>query len=290
MTRSAPKPPTISRTVLMRSSGVLSSIDIDGRLRAEFSRERQPRRLRRADTDHPARTHFLCGRDRQNADRTGALNHDRIAPGKSARAGGAVEGANAGGQRLRQRAEPQRHVVGQLVDLGARQFLEIDIDIFGPAAPQMRRLVKAEIAAVIDRRQALVGALGIMDAVIALAARHQRRDHDLGSHRERLAHEVFLEFRADLDQHAADLVTERKRPRQRLRPVPFEDMQIGAADAAGANLDQRALLRDFRPRHGADDRLRTRSVIGAYANLFHEISCPCSCFCSLRSVQARRKP
>ena len=91
----------------------------------------------------------------------------RVAPGESARARGAVEGADAGGQRLRQRAEPQRHVVGQFVDLGARQHLEIDIDIFGPAAPQMRRLVEAEIAAVIDRRQALVGALRIMDAVIA---------------------------------------------------------------------------------------------------------------------------
>ena len=133
----------------------------------------------------------------------------------------------------------------------------------------MRRLVETKIAAVIDRRQALVGAQGIMDAVIAFAARHQRRDHHLRSDRQRLAHEVFSEFRADLDQHATDLVTERERPWQRLRPMAFEDMQIGAADAAGADLYQRRLLRNFRPRHSANDRLRAGTVIGAYANLFH---------------------
>ena len=51
--------------------------------------------------------------------------------------------------------------------------------------------------------------------------------------------------------------------------MTFEDMQIGAADAAGADLDQRALLADFRPRHAADDGLGARTVIGAYANLLH---------------------
>src|SRR5205814_10644507 len=89
--------------------------------------------------------------------------------------------------------------------------------------PQMRRLVEAEIAAVIDRRQAFISALRVVNAIIAMAAWHQRRDHHLGSHLERLAHEVFIEFRSDLDQHAADLVTKRERPWQRLRPVAFED-------------------------------------------------------------------
>jgi hypothetical protein len=107
-----------------------------------------------------------------------------------------------------------------------------------------------------------------------MAARHQRRNHHLRSHAERLAHEVFFEFRADLDQHAADLVAERERPGQLFRPVAFEDMQIGAADAAGADFYQRRLLRDLGPRHGANDRLRTRPVIGANANLFHEKSSP----------------
>ena len=100
---------------------------------------------------------------------------------------------------------------------------------------------RAEIAAVIDRRQAFVGALRIMDAVIATAARHQRRDHHLRSHGERFAHEILVEVGADLDQHAADLMAERERPWQWLRPMAFEDMQVGAADPAGADLDQRGL-------------------------------------------------
>src|ERR1700744_6119857 len=133
----------------------------------------------------------------------------------------------------------------------------------------MRRLVEAEIAAVIDRRQALIGALRIMDAVIALAARHQRRDHHLRSHRKRLAPEVLVEFRAAFDDDAAEFVAERERPWQQLRPMAFEDMQIGAAHTAGADLDQRSLGRNFRPWHRANDRLRAGTVIGAYAYLFH---------------------
>ena len=54
--------------------------------------------------------------------------------------------------------------------LGARQHVEVDIDIFGKAAPQMRRLVEAEIAPVINRRETFVRALRIMNAVIAVAA------------------------------------------------------------------------------------------------------------------------
>ena len=253
----------------MRASGVCDLLDIHRSLRAEFARQLKPRLFRRADADHPARAHLLRRGDRQNSDRAGALDHHGIAPGKSAGAGGAVEGADAGGQRLRQRAQSQRHVVGQFVDLGARQHVEIDIDIFRPAAPQMRRLVEAEIAAVIHRRQALVGALGIMDAVIAMPARHQRRDHHLRSDGERLAHEILGKFRADLDQHAADLMPERERPRQLLRPVAFEDMQIGAAHAAGADFDERGFLGDFRPGHGADHRRGAGAVVGADADLGH---------------------
>ena len=36
-------------------------LDVEGRLRPEFSREFQPRRFRRADADHPARSHLLRG-------------------------------------------------------------------------------------------------------------------------------------------------------------------------------------------------------------------------------------
>src|ERR1700748_2607288 len=101
----------------------------------------------------------------------------------------------------------------------------------------MRRLVEAEIAAVIDRRQALVGALRIMDAVIALAAWHQRRDHHLRSHAKRLAHEIFFEFRAAFDNDATEFMPERERPRQRLRPMALKDVQLGAAYTASATPD-----------------------------------------------------
>src|SRR5436190_17002830 len=69
--------------------------DIDGRLGAEFARERQPRRLRCADADDAAGAHFLRSRHSENADRAGALDHDRVAPFESACARGAVEGADA---------------------------------------------------------------------------------------------------------------------------------------------------------------------------------------------------
>ena len=95
---------------------------------------------------------------------------------------GAIEGADAGGQGLRQCAEPQRHVVRQFVDFRARQHVEIDIDVFRPSAPQMRRLVEPEVAAVIDRASGTCWHLRIVDAVIAASARHQRRDHHFRSH------------------------------------------------------------------------------------------------------------
>ena len=110
----------------------------------------------------------------------------------------------------------------------------------------MRRFLEAEIAPVVDGREALVGVLRIVDAVVAGAARHQRRDHHLRADLQRLAHEVFGELRARLDDHAAELMAERERPRQGLGPMAFQDVLIGAAHAAGADLDQRGLLRHRR--------------------------------------------
>src|SRR5579872_2574420 len=136
----------------------------------------------------------------------------------------------------------------------------------------MRRLLETEIAAVIDGGEAFVGGQGIVDAVIATAAGHQGRDHDFRTDFQRLAHEIFSEFGAYLHQHAAKLVTEREWPGQRLWPMSFENVQVRAADPAGANLDQRRLPSDFRPRHAADDRLRAGPVIGAYADLLHGFS------------------
>ncbi len=219
--------------------------------------ELQARLLGCPDADHASRTHLLCRGDRKDADRAGALDHDRVAPAEAAGANGAVDRADAGGQRLRQRAEPERHVIGQLVDLGAGQHLEIDIDILRPAAPEMGRLVEAEIASVIDGCQALVGGLRVMQAPVTGAAGHQRRDHDARADLERLAHEVGGEVRAFLDDDAADLVTEREGPGEGLRPVAFQDVLVGAADAAGADLDQRRLARHVRPGNAFDLRLGT---------------------------------
>src|SRR5215203_5068231 len=143
ITRSAPKPPTISRTRAVRSAGDVTA-SMTRRLGAELARQRQPRLLRGADADHPAGSHLLRRRDRQDADRPGALDDDRVAPSEAAGAGRPVEGADAGGERLGERAEPKRHVVRQLVDLGAGQHVEVDIDVLRPAAPQVRRLVEAE--------------------------------------------------------------------------------------------------------------------------------------------------
>src|SRR5581483_9702480 len=146
--------------------------------------------------------------------------------------------------------------------------------VFGPAAPQMRRLVEAEIAAVINRGEAFVGRLGIVDAVIAMATWHQRRDHDFRAHFQRLFHEIFVEIGADLDQLPAKLVTEREWPWQRFWPMPFENVQVRATDPAGANLDQRRLVSDFRTGHAANDGLCAGPVVRADANLFHGLSSP----------------
>src|SRR5580704_1198156 len=110
----------------------------------------------------------------------------------------------------------------------------------------MRRLFEAEIAPVIDGREAFVGVLRIVDAVIAPSAWHQRGDHDLRADLERLAHEILGEAVALLHHDAADLVTEREWPRQWLRPMALQDVLIGPADAAGADLDQRRVGRHLR--------------------------------------------
>src|SRR5262249_35258448 len=102
----------------------------------------------------------------------------------------------------------------------------------------MRRLVEAEIAPVVDRGEALVGVFRIVDAVIAAAAWHQRRDHHLRSDLERLAHEVLTQLGPYLHENAANLVPKRERPGELLRPVTFKDVQVGAANAAGADLDE----------------------------------------------------
>ena len=144
----------------MRASGAASLLNVDGRLGAELARKLQSRVLRRAHADDATRTHLLSRGDGEDADRPGTLDDDRVAPLEATGARSPVEGTDAGGQGLGQRSQQQAHVVRQLVDLGAGQLAQIDIDVLGPAAPEVRRLLEAEIAAVIDRRQALIGISG----------------------------------------------------------------------------------------------------------------------------------
>src|SRR5436305_9506582 len=68
---------------------------------------------------------------------------------------------------------------------------------------------------------------------------------------------------------AAEFVPQRERPWQLFGPVAFEDMQIGAADAAGADLNERGVLGDLRPWHGTDHRRRAGAGKGRDADLFH---------------------
>src|SRR5262249_7144291 len=57
-----------------------------------------------------------------------------------------------------------------------------------------------------------------------------------------------------------------------LWPVTLEDMKVGAANAAGSDLDECRFSRNMGPSHGADDRLRTGTVECRNANLFHALS------------------
>ena len=84
-------------------------LDIHRRLGAKFARQRQARLLGRADADDAARAHLLRRGDGQDADRPGALDDDRVAPFEAAHALRAGKAADRRGDRLRQRAEAQRH-------------------------------------------------------------------------------------------------------------------------------------------------------------------------------------
>ena len=89
----------------------------------------------RADQDDPYRAHFARGDDRQHTDRTGALDHDSIARAEIADLLRPLEGPHRGGERLSQRYEPERHIIGQAIELRARKHIEIDILHLCPAAP-----------------------------------------------------------------------------------------------------------------------------------------------------------
>ena len=139
--------------------GCRALLDVHGGFGAELAAQREAWLLRRADHDH-ARAHLLRGGNREHPDRAGALDHHRIADPEAADALGAGQRADAGGERLRKGAEPERHVVGQPVDLGPRQLAQVDIDHLGEPAPQVGRPLEPEIAAVVDRVRHLFAVSG----------------------------------------------------------------------------------------------------------------------------------
>jgi hypothetical protein len=102
-----------------------------------------------------------------------------------------------------------------------------------------------------------------------MAAWHERWDHDLRSHLQWFIHEVFGELATYLNEDPTNFMPERERPRKCLRPVTFKDMQISAANSAGADFNESCLLGNIRPRNRANYRLRARTGKSGYADLFH---------------------
>src|SRR4051794_21264147 len=75
-------------------------VDVHGGLSAELACELKARRLGRTDADDAASAHLLRGCQRQDADRSRALDDDIVAPLEAACPAGTVERADASGQRF----------------------------------------------------------------------------------------------------------------------------------------------------------------------------------------------
>src|SRR5690606_24716203 len=122
----------------------------------------------------------------------------------------------------------------------------------------MRRLLEAEIAAVVDGRQALVRVLGVVLAPVAESTWHQRWKHQLRSNADGLAHEICLQLGANLDDNTGELMAEGERPRQWFRPVTLKNVLIRATNAARCDLDERPFWRDLGhahfPEHASSSR------------------------------------
>ena len=70
---------------------------------------------------------------------------------------------------------------------------------------------------------------------------------------------ILPQLVAFIGEHAGDLVAEREGPGQRFGPVALEDVQIGAADTAGLDLDEPGAGRYGGVGHGLDLRRGTGS-------------------------------
>src|SRR5262245_37357272 len=241
-------------------------LDIDRRLSTEPACQLEAGVFRRANANYATCSHLLRRCHGENAYRARALDHHGVSPFEATSLRCAIECADAGSQRFGKRTQTERHVVRKFVNLGPGQHLEIHVDVFREATPKMRRLVEAEVTSVVHRRQALVGGLWIVNAVIASTTGHQRWDHHLGADFQRLSHEVLRKILSFLDNNPAKLMTKREGPWQRFWPVAPEDVLIGSANPASPNLDQRGLCRNAGPRYGLNNGFRARSREGSNAD------------------------
>ena len=283
ITRSAPKGADQRAHGLDARFRRLVVLERDGGLGAEAPAQREPRILGRPDDDDAPSPHLLGGGHGQNADRPRTLDDDGVAHAEEPGALGAVEGADARGERLGEGAENERHVVGQLVDLRPRQLAEVHVDHLRPAAPEVRRLLEAEVTAIVHGGQALVGRLRVVHAVVAAPAGHQRRQHDLGPHLEGLAHEVLGQLRSDLLHDSHQLVAEGERPGEGPGPVALEDVEVGAADPAGRDADEPSLGRHLGLGHLAYHGRLAGTFEGGDADGLHRSSS-----CKRKRISERR--
>jgi len=136
----------------------------------------------------------------------------------------------------------------------------------------MRLPIEAEITAIVNRVQALVRGLGVVHAIVAAPAGHERWQHDLRAHLERLTHEVLGQIVADLAYDPCQLVAERKRPREWPGPVALEDVMVGAADPAGRDADERSLAGYVGLRHLAYHGRGAGTIESGDADGRHEFS------------------
>ena len=159
----------------------LVGIDRNGGVRPELAAEGQPGFFWGANGHDLSGTHFLCSDDGQNADRPRTLYHDCVPVPEASSRNGPIDAANAGGQGFRERSEHQRHIIRQSVNLGRWQHVQIHIDHFCPAPPEMGRFFKWQVAAIVGGVETLVGVEGVVHAVVAHPAGHQGRKHDFAS-------------------------------------------------------------------------------------------------------------
>ena len=150
------------------------------------------------------------------------------------------------GDRLRQRAEAQRHVVRQLVDLGARQHPRDRHRRIRPSRPRDAAACRSRDSG--RSRPASGSGSSSPDSACSSSSSPQGMKGGIMIFEPTVIgmsiQSVFSSGPISTDD-AGHLVAEGEGPGQRLRPMALQDVQVGAADAAGADLDQGGLPADI---------------------------------------------